>query len=195
MVPCSPVRWYADRVVERGPTLVLDLGAMGDTTDLEDGYADLRAVAATVVLKGIHGHRPEDPFELEHDEPRVGHLVRRNVSERADLTYDEPIQATEEAAEAVAFLVARRVLDRVAYGRCRTRTGADYRLRRPGDADTDTYERLEVSGISGKTEQPAARLRDKLERMGEYPHEPPGFAIVTCFRDDPVQILIGRYAP
>ena len=52
-----------------------------------------------------------------------------------------------------------------------------------------------MSGISGKTEQPAARLRDKLERMGEYPHEPPGFAIVTCFRDDPVQILIGRYAP
>jgi hypothetical protein len=37
MVPWCPVRWYADRVVERGPTLVLDLGAMGDTTDLEDG--------------------------------------------------------------------------------------------------------------------------------------------------------------
>ena len=168
---------------------------MADTTELETGYAELRAVAATVLLERIHGIRVQDPFALAHDEPRTGHLLRRAVTGRAALTYDEPIQATEEAAEAVAFLVARRVLDRVAYGRCRTRTGADYRLHRPGDLDTDDYERLEVSGISGKTEQPTARLREKLERMAEYPDEPPGFAIVTCFRGDPVEILIGRYSP
>jgi hypothetical protein len=57
------------------------------------------------------------------------------------------------------------------------------------------YERLEVSGIGGGTERAVSRLREKLTRLAEYPEEPPGFAIVTNFRDDPVEILVGRHAP
>jgi len=108
---------------------------------------------------------------------------------------DDATELESPYAEAVAFLVARRVLNRIAYARCRTRTGADYRLRRPGAADSDSYERLEVSGIGGGTEPAFSRLREKLTRLAEYAEEPPGFAIVTNFRDDPVEILVGRYAP
>lgn len=176
--------------------IVLDLGAIHDATELEPPYAEVRAIAATVLLERNHGPRESYPAELHHEERRrSAQLVRRAVTSRADRTYDEPIQATEEAAEAVAFLVARRVLNRIAYARCRTRTGADYRLRHPGAADSDSYERLEVSGIGGGTERTLNRLREKLTRMAEYPEEPPGFAIVTNFRDEPVEILVGRHAP
>jgi hypothetical protein len=73
-------------VVDRGPTLVLDLGDMADTTELEAGYAEIRAVAATVLLDRIHGSRAQDPFALVHDEPRSGQLIRRVVTDRAALT-------------------------------------------------------------------------------------------------------------
>lgn len=183
-------------MTERAGPIILDLGAIDDATELEHPYAEVRAIAATVLLQRNHGPRESDPAELHHeDRRRNAVLIRRAVTARADLTYDEPIQVTEEAAEAVAFLVARRVLDRIAYGRCRTRTGADYRLRRPGAPDGDVYERLEVSGIGGGSERAVSRLREKLTRMAEYPEEPAGFAIVTNFRDDPVEILVGSHTP
>lgn len=161
---------YDVSVSNEDMAIVLDLGAIDDATELEPPYAEVRAIAATVLLERNHGPRESDPTALHHeDHCRSAQLIRRAVTPRADLTYDEPIQATEEAAEAVAFLVARRVLNRIAYARCRTRTGADYRLRRPGAADSDSYERLEVSGIGGGTERAASRLREKLTRLAEYP--------------------------
>ena len=176
--------------------MVLDLAAIGDATDLVAPYAETRAIAATVLLERNHGPRPHDPVDLHHlDRRHAAELHRCEVDARARDTYDEPIQVIEEAAEAVAFLVARRVLDRIAYARLKTRTGADYCLRVPTGRDGDRYERLEVSGIGAGTEHAGHRLREKLDRLAKYTDEPPGYAIVTNFRDDPIEVLVGRYAP
>ena len=174
--------------------LLLDLASIVDATVVTPPYAETRALAASVLLERNHGQRHPDPFALHHDDhPRPGEIHRCPVDQRARDTYDEHIQLTEEAAEAVAFLVARRVLDRIVYGRLKTRTGADYRLGVPDRDMRDGYERLEVSGIGTGTEKATKRLQEKLEQLGKYPHEPSGYAIVTNFRDDPIEILIGRY--
>lgn len=174
----------------------LDLRTVADATELEPPYAQTRAIAASVLLERRHGARPRDAASLRDDEGvRPAEIVRCTINDRSRATYDEPLQCTEEAAEAIAFTVARQVLQRVVYGRMKTRTGADYRLRPPGAPETDVYERLEVSGIGDGTDTCEDRLHDKLRRFARYPDEPAGFAIITDFGENPVEIRIGRYEP
>ena len=176
--------------------LLLDLTSIVDACDVTPPYAETRAIAASVLLERNHGPRAADPVDLHHDDrTRRAELRRCPVDARDHDTYDEPIQVTEEAAEAVAFLVARHVLGRVVYRRLRTRTGADYALRRPDDPDRDGFERLEISGIGAGAESTAHRLRDKITQLARFPDEPPGYAIVANFRDDPIEVMIARYAP
>ena len=177
------------------PALIVDLASIEESVRLAAPYAATRAIAASVLLERNHGAREQDRLDLEHGaQRRGGELRRRAVTDVDRLTYDDPNQTTEEAAEAVAFLVARHVLDRVVYGRLKIRTGADYRLRPPGVDVGDEYERLEVSGIGTGSEPTSQRLREKLEQLAAYPEEPSGFAIVTNFRVHPIEILIGRLA-
>lgn len=117
------------------------------------------------------------------------------MDDAARRTYADPQEATEKGAEAVAIVAARCLLDRVVFRRLPKATGADY-LMRPlaaADANTDSYARLECSGIADGQETAAGRLRDKIAQLARYPDGGAGRAIVTRFCSSPVDIRSRRW--
>ncbi len=174
--------------------IILDLRSLPEATALLRDVAVSLAAAASVVLERKHGPGADDAAAIVHGEStRSAMIVRLAIGDDARRTYDDPQEATEEGAEAVAILVARRVLDRVVFARLPKGTGADYKMRAAGLLVDDTYERLECSGIGDGTEATATRLREKVDQLARPANQPPGYAIVTNFVTTPVEIAIGSF--
>ncbi len=174
--------------------IVLDLRTLPEHCELLRSVAEALAAAATVVLERLQGPGERDLALVRNAEvQREGVVVRTAIDDAARATYDDPQEATEEGAEAVAILVAKRLLDRVVYRRLPKETGADYMMRDPRFDGRDHVERLECSGIGDGRDATARRLEQKIEQLGRYPDEPPGQAIVTNFRTTPIEILVGGY--
>lgn len=173
--------------------LVLDLGTVAEHCRLLPDTCRSLAAAATVTLERVHGVRTQDACRIEEgDTHRGGVLLRTEISDDARATYDSPAEATEEGAEAVAILVARRVLDRVVVRRLDTYSGADYVIRDPANPDLEQYERLECSGIAKGRESTISRLQSKIAQLAAVTDRPPGYAVVTNFRTSPLEIAVGR---
>jgi hypothetical protein len=178
--------------------LVLDLQRIASEVELSPVIANACALAASVVLDQLHDPRSEDPAFVSGEGRELEAVIRRvDVDDRARATCADPQESTEEGAEAVAFLTARRVLDRIVFKRLPKRTGADYLMRGPsggteGDEEFESL-RLECSGIGEGREGAAERLRKKIQQLSRYPDELPGYAVVTDFKPEPVEILFERW--
>jgi hypothetical protein len=173
----------------------LDLTALPDECELSRPVAEAIALAASVVLHRLRPPRQVDParvVQANSDQP--ANVRRAGVDARAEATYADPQEATEEGAEALAILAARRVLGRIVFRRLPKATGADYLMRDPAANDGDAYERLECSGIAEGEETVATRMGKKLGQLGKYPAQPAGHAAVTDFRPEVVAIHVARWS-
>ncbi len=171
--------------------LTLDLRSITSECEILPDLARSLASAAAVTLDSVHGPRDDDAAVLrDADLVSSARIVRVAVSQQSRDSYADPDEATEEGAEAIAYLVASRALDRVVFARLPKKTGADWKMRRRSEIRSDAYERLECSGIASPRESLATRLRDKLDRFKKFPG-PRGCAIVTDFSESPVRIAIG----
>jgi hypothetical protein len=123
-----------------------------------------------VVLDRVRGPRERDGATVHGDgAERAADIRRVPVDDRAHATYADAQEATEEGAEGIAIVVARRMLGHVVFRRLPKGTGADYLMRDPGADDGDAYERLECSGIADGQEAATARLRSKIEQLARFP--------------------------
>lgn len=176
-----------------GP-VILDLPSLPTETELSRPVAEALALAASVALDRISPSRERDPALIAGGDVKLPAELRRvTVDEGARRTYADHQEATEEGAEAVAILVARRVLTRIVFQRLPKMTGADYLMRDPEATDGDAYERLECSGIAEGQESMSVRLRAKLQQLARFPSQRSGVAIVRNFRMDPVDIRNGGW--
>jgi hypothetical protein len=145
-----------------------------------------------VVLESLRGPAERDPAAISGAvDPTPAEIMRIAIGDDARRTYADLEEATEEGAEAIAYLVASRVMGRVVFSRLPKKSGGDWKMRPRGAPPGDTYERLEVSGIGAGSEKAAARLQTKLDQLARYPGTV-GYAIVTRFRSEPVEVLVGR---
>ena len=176
--------------------LTLDLADLPDAVELSRPFSEALALAASVVLDRLYGQRERHPAEIHGDDTHwVAEIRRIPVDDRARATYADPQEATEEGAEGIALITARRALDRIVFRRLPKGTGADYLMRDPRSKDgDDAYERLECSGIADGQESATARLRSKIAQLARFPDHPAGRAVVTSFRVEPVEIRFGSFA-
>jgi hypothetical protein len=178
---------------EREKPVVLDLPRLHAEVELSRPVAQAIALAASVVLDRLHGAKESHPAKLhEASGPRLAELRRSPVDDLARNSYGDPQEATEKGGEAVAIALAKTVLERIVFRRLPKGTGADYLMRNPLSLRTDEYERLECSAIGDGQEETTARLRSKLNQLARYPDQPPGWAVVTCFRVEPIEIRFER---
>jgi hypothetical protein len=178
----------------RPSPIALSLPDLPAEVELSRPVSEALALAASVVLDHHHGKGERDLAVIHSDgESHSAQIHRVPVDGRARDTYADPQEATEEGAEGVAIIMARRVLNRIVFRRLPKGTGADYLMRDPEAKDGDAYERLECSGIADGQESATARLRSKLEQLARFPSYPPGRAVVTHFRMKPVEIRVGSF--
>lgn len=175
--------------------ITFDLQRLPADTELSRPVAEAIGLAASVVLERLHGARLDDPAVVHggSDGGRAALIARLPLDDRARSSYADPQEATEEGGEGVGVVTARHVLDRIVFRRLPKGTGADYLMRDPGAPDGDAYERLECSGIGDGKESAEARLRSKLQQLARAPDQPPGYAVVTDFGVEPVEIRYGRW--
>lgn len=174
--------------------IVLDTRTLPRQAKLDANTLGSLAMAAAVTLERVRGSADvDDATVLVGDVERAASIVRVPPTDDGRATYADTGEATEEAAEAIAILVARQVLDRVVVRRLQKHSGGDYAMRDAASPDLETFERLECSGIAEGKDKTATRLAQKLTQLADYPDEPPGYAIVTNFRTRPrVEIHVGR---
>jgi hypothetical protein len=181
-------------VPKRPDPVALSLPHLPGEVELSRPVSEALALAASVVLDQLHGRRDRDAAVIHGDDAsRAAEIRRVAVDDRARDTYTDPQEATEEGAEGIAVVMARRVLNRIVFRRLPKGTGADYLMRDPRSKDADAYERLECSGIADGQESATARLRGKLAQLARFPKHPPGWAVITNFRMEPVEIRFGSF--
>ena len=175
--------------------LALDLRQLPSDSELSRPVAEALAIAASVVLDRVHGQQDGYPAEIHGDENMRAALLRCvPIGDAERATYGDSQEATEEGGEGVAIAVARRALGRIVFRRLPKGTGADYLMRDPASASDDSYERLECSAIADGQESPSARLGKKLDQLARFPAHPPGKAVVTSFRERPVEVRYGSWS-
>ena len=129
------------------------------------GHAQLTAI----VIKGYI----DDEFRLSWPQ----------VTEQARRTWNDPEEATEYGATAIAVLLARQELGYLAIERSPKGTGIDYWLGEESDAlSFERKARLEISGIRvGSSTQVRARVRQKLQQTSPSDGSLPVFVVVVEF--------------
>ncbi len=111
------------------------------------------------------GHGLRITLEVTGHHAEAFLLERLPVDDIIRRTYDDPEEATEEGACAVAILLARDLTGWAVVRRARRGTGFDYYLG--SEAALDLQARLEVSGIRQGTEAQVEtrRLQKRLQAM------------------------------
>ena len=129
------------------------------------GHAQL----TSIVIKGYI----EDEFRL----------LWPQINEQARRTWNDPEEATEYGATAVAVLLARQELGYLAIERSPKGTGIDYWLGKESNAlSLKRMARLEISGIrTGSIAQIRARVRQKLRQTSPSDGSLPVFVVVVEF--------------
>jgi hypothetical protein len=175
------------------PPILLKLATLSEVARLSRSRCETFAAAASVALERAHGVRDVDAATVLRDEAaREATIVRTGVDDIERATWADPNEATEDGAVGIAILVAREELGLVAFRRLVTGTGADYCVAAPTHGD-DEYERLECSGLAKGEEPAGARLRSKLKQMARGNDKRPGWAVVTDFKTEPVDIRMARW--
>jgi hypothetical protein len=150
--------------------------------------------AASVMLERKHGDRDADPAVVLRKSDRADATVVRTLIEINDRPWlADPKRTAECGGEAVGIAAAHVVLDRVVVHRSTTDEGCDYWVRRPDSGEDEPLERLELSGIGDGMESTASRVRTKRRQLDEQGDQEAGFAIITNFRTDPVEVAIEGY--
>lgn len=174
--------------------VALSLPDLPAEVELSRQFSETLALAASIMLEHAHGVGERDVAIIHGDDSSLEAEIHRvPVDDRARASYADLQEATEEGAEGVALIVARRILNRIVFQRLPKGTGADYLMRDPEAKHGDAYERLECSGIAGGQESATSRLRSKVDQLARFPSHPSGRAVVTHFRKAPVEIRIGRF--
>lgn len=129
------------------------------------GHAQL----AAIVVRGYI----DDEFRLSWPQ----------VTEQARRTWNDPEEATEYGATAIAVLLARQELGYSAIERSPKGPGIDYWLGEESDTlSLKRMARLEISGIRvGSTAQVRARVRQKLRQTSPSDGPLPVFVVVVEF--------------
>ena len=162
---------------------MLDLNELGEgLPTITPSFGKAIAEAAGVCLES-QGHaqftaivvRGYIDDELRLSWPQITEQVRR--------TWNDPEEATEYGATAVAVLLARQELGYLAIERSSKGTGIDYWLGEESDAlSFERKARLEVSGIRrGSDADIARRVRERLERISLHVELLPAFVVVVEF--------------
>lgn len=159
-------------------TIDLDLTLLGERCALSTGLLACVAEAASVRL---HHHHGAGPATGEWEQPPMYRIVLHWTvpDERTRATHRNTIDATEDAAYAVAFLAAHALGFKVV-GRAEHGTGADWLMERAGDPEV---YRLEVSGIDASDGKIETRLKVKVDQLGAGSSRSPGVAVVFRIAD------------
>ena len=157
-------------------------------SDLSDGlpaispaFGEALAQAAGVCLESqshsrgallrIRGYR-DNAYSL--DWPQVTEQILR--------CFNDPEEATEFGAVAVAILLVKREVGYSVIERSRKGTGFDYWIGEESELPFARKARLEVSGIrKGTTREVNARVNEKLKQIERSGDSPPGYIIVVEF--------------
>src|ERR1700722_15272544 len=125
--------------------IALSLRDLPAEVELSRPFCETLALAASVMLDHHHGAADRDAAVIHHeDSRRAAEIERILVDDRGRDTYAARQEATEEGAEAIALILARRLLGRIPFQRPPKATGSDYMMRNPqSKAGEDGYERLE----------------------------------------------------
>ena len=162
---------------------------MLDLNELEEGlpgvlpsFGKAIAEAAGVCLES-QGHAQLTPIVVRGYIDKELRLSWPQVTEQARRTWNDPEEATEFGATAIAVLLARQELGYLAIERSLKGTGIDYWLGEESDAlSLKHMARLEVSGIRvGSLAQVRARVRQKLQQTSQSDGSLPVFVVVVEF--------------
>ena len=145
--------------------------------------------AAAVMFERFHPPTPPPCACMIHATGRdefPAHLIWPKTDERVRASHRNELNATEHGAYIIAsatlgHLDGWRILARAHHG-----SGADLVMLPPGEENPEAFVRLEVSGIGAGVGTKArsalrARLRQKIEQLGEGDLDRPGIAAVVGF--------------
>lgn len=112
------------------------------------------------------------------------------ITDQARRTWNDPEEATQYGATAVAVLLARQELGYLAIERSSKGNGIDYWLGEESDSlSFERKARLEVSGIRrGSNADIARRVREKLDRISLYAESLPAFVVVVEFSSPTAEV-------
>ena len=162
---------------------MLDLNELGNGLPaITPSFGEALAEAAGVCLES-QGHAQLAILVIR------GHIHNRlqlswpQVTEQVRRTWNDPEEATEYGATAVAVLIARQELGYLALERSSRGNGIDYWLGEESDAlSFERKARLEVSGIRrGSDVDIARRAGERLGRISLYAESLPAFVVVVEF--------------
>lgn len=169
------------------PAFVIDLSALAEMCELPPATLAGFGFHAAVVLLRARGSLDDAPLDLHSERgPGPRGTVKAVQIERGAAESQEDLQeSTEHGGAAVGIGVASSVFNLRAFRRLPKGTHADFLLR-VGPPGSDSFVRLEVSGVLSQTESPAARLREKVARY-KGSEGAAAMAIVAAFRSSGVQ--------
>ena len=139
------------------------------------------AQAAGVCLESQH-HSPGVQLPVTGYRKNVYLLDWPQITEQILRCFNDPQEATEFGAVAVAILLARNEIGYSVIERSRKGTGFDYWIGEESELPFARQARLEVSGIrKGGNREVAARVNEKLKQIARSGDSPPGYVIVVEF--------------
>ena len=151
---------------------------------MEPALGEGCAHAASVCLEH-HRHRP-DETQLTVDGSRhaIYDLTWAPATDQVRRSWADLQEATESGATGIAALLVQDLSGYEILQRSWKGTGFDYWIGAPGKQDLmfQNKARLEVTGILNGTDgEISTRLKQKLDRFAEHPHDLPAMVVVVEF--------------
>lgn len=145
---------------------------------------------ASAVCLDHQGHAPGVSCRIQGTFDAERSILYAPVSDQMRRTHEDPTDATEHGATALALLVVREFTGMSVVQRSRKGTGFDYWIGDAADLPFEGKARLEVSGIlRGTTVQLAARMKAKLEQTRRSDSTLlPAFVVVVEFSQPTIEV-------
>lgn len=149
------------------------------------------AEAAAVCLESVGHGLQADLFVNANDAPSVYTILRPDVTQQMRLCYNDPEEATEQGACAVAILLVRGLTGLTIVEQSRKGTGFDYWLGSEGESPFQNKARLEVSGIRvGDESTVKTRVGQKLRQARRSDAlRLPAYVVVVLFSRPMAQVV------
>ena len=173
---CAP----GDDVVRFMPLLNLsDLTA--GLPGISSPYGEALAQAGGVCLQS-QGHRPGVRLWIQGYRVNSYSLDWPQITDQILRSFNDPEEATEFGAVALAVLIAKTEIGYSVIERSRKGTGFDYWMGDESEFPFDRKARLEISGIrKGGAAKVNARVNKKLKQISRSGDSPDGYVIVVEF--------------
>ena len=162
---------------------MLDLTKLGDGLPaITPSFGKALAEAAGICLES-QGHTQHAIIVIRGYIDNELRLAWPEITEQARRNWNDPREATEYGATAIAVLIASQELGYSVIERSPIGTGIDYWLGEESETlSLERMARLEISGIRrGSNADIRARVREKFERLSASGMELPVFVIVVEF--------------